>query len=141
MLERSSAGRRAPGAGQLLGPVRVSCPAVQLSHLTGMLHLFKWRISQPMTRQQAQRTAQNLAGRGFDRCSPAAERDGLGRFTADWAVTIGCSQCEALAICGIACHETGCPNGQSLECFTCGEKYYGPNRREMAGECCQASGG
>lgn len=23
---------------------------------------------------------------------------------------VGCSQCEALVINGIACHETGCPN-------------------------------
>ena len=29
-----------------------------------------------------------------------------------------CSQCEALAICGVACHETGCPNAMH-ECKGC----------------------
>lgn len=24
-----------------------------------------------------------------------------------------CSQCEVLVICGVACHETGCPNARS----------------------------
>jgi hypothetical protein len=29
-----------------------------------------------------------------------------------------CSQCEACAINGVACHETGCPN-QTFECRGC----------------------
>ena len=31
---------------------------------------------------------------------------------------VGCSQCEAQAINGVACHETGCPN-QTYECKGC----------------------
>lgn len=31
---------------------------------------------------------------------------------------VRCSQCEALTINGIACHETGCPN-QTHECKGC----------------------
>ena len=42
----------------------------------------------------------SLTARGFDR----GER--------------GCSQCEALSINGVACHETGCPNAMH-ECEEC----------------------
>ena len=41
-----------------------------------------------------------LEARGFDRCGEA--RSGY--------VRVGCSQCEALVINGVACHESGCPN-------------------------------
>jgi hypothetical protein len=43
----------------------------------------------------------------------------------------GCDQCQMLSINGVACHETGCPNGKKtwipergwvlfLKCFNCG---------------------
>jgi hypothetical protein len=32
--------------------------------------------------------------------------------------SIGCSQCEALCINGVPCHEAGCPN-QRYECHGC----------------------
>ncbi len=32
---------------------------------------------------------------------------------------VGCSQCEALVINGVACHEHGCPN-RGGECDECG---------------------
>lgn len=39
---------------------------------------------------------------GFDRCSVGT----------DWppAIKVGCSQCEATVINGVACHEAHCPN-------------------------------
>ena len=40
-----------------------------------------------------------LKRRGFDKSRSV---DGRAR--------VGCSQCQALAINGVACHETGCPN-------------------------------
>jgi hypothetical protein len=44
---------------------------------------------------------QQLIDRGFD----------LSRYyEGDDGVTVWCSQCEALVINGVACHETGCPN-------------------------------
>lgn len=49
----------------------------------------------------------SLIAQGFD-LSYRKERDEYGRFTAAWRV--GCSQCEALVIQGVACHETRCPN-------------------------------
>lgn len=59
---------------------------------------------------------QDLHARGFDRSSPLV-RDESGRFTR--ACHVECSQCEALVISGVACHETGCPN-QTRECDECG---------------------
>jgi hypothetical protein len=35
-------------------------------------------------------------------------------------VTVGCSQCDAVSICGIACHENGCPN-RPRRCAECGD--------------------
>ena len=47
-----------------------------------------------------------LEARGFDRCTqPPFEK----------SVQVGCSQCSALVINGLACHETGCPNSKSDE--------------------------
>lgn len=40
-----------------------------------------------------------LEADGFDKCRPSWE-----------GVHVGCSQCEALVIQGVATHETGCPN-------------------------------
>lgn len=53
-----------------------------------------------------------LLDRGFD-ASYRLERDEYGRFTS--AVRVRCSQCDALVINGIACHETGCPHGRRRE--------------------------
>ena len=41
---------------------------------------------------------------GFDRCSSSA---------GSMYVRVGCSQCEALCVNGVACHETGCPRARS----------------------------
>ena len=42
-----------------------------------------------------------LDTQGFDKCYVSEDTE---------TIRLGCSQCEALAINGIACHETGCPN-------------------------------
>lgn len=49
----------------------------------------------------------DLHARGFDASYPLV-RDDYGRFTT--AIRVKCSQCEALAINGLACHEIGCRN-------------------------------
>lgn len=49
----------------------------------------------------------DLESRGFDQ-SYALRRDDSGRFTR--TIRAKCSQCEALCINGVACHETGCRN-------------------------------
>lgn len=43
----------------------------------------------------------SLKARGFDRSRVVAFERGA---------RVGCSQCEAAVINGVACHETGCPN-------------------------------
>lgn len=53
-------------------------------------------------------TAQ-LHARGFDLSHPVPFQRGA---------TVACSQCEALCINGIPCHETGCPNA-TQECLGC----------------------
>ena len=50
-----------------------------------------------------------LQQRGFDKARHVP-------FTSTFRV--GCSQCEALVINGVACHETGCPN-ETHECKGC----------------------
>ena len=40
-----------------------------------------------------------LRARGFDRCTRRGPH-----------IHVHCSQCEALVINGVACHERGCPN-------------------------------
>lgn len=47
------------------------------------------------------RTGENLRKRGFDESYYIRE-------TGHWRIK--CSQCQALVINGIACHERGCPN-------------------------------
>lgn len=61
--------------------------------------------------------------RGFDRSERSGRR----------GVHIGCSQCEALVICGIPTHEFSCPNGRRYECRECGQSY---RSAELAWECC-----
>ena len=51
----------------------------------------------------------SLRQRGFDRARHVP-------FTRTYDVR--CSQCEALVICGIPTHETGCPNA-TRECRGC----------------------
>lgn len=54
-----------------------------------------------------ERRRDRLVAQGFDLCSI---RD-------DWPPTIkvGCSQCEAVVINGVACHEHGCPNAAKVK--------------------------
>ena len=71
-----------------------------------------------------------LLAQGFDESyvsEPASKRRPI-------AVHIGCSQCEALVICGIATHETGCPN-RMFECAECGGPT--PNRSKLCEDCWQ----
>lgn len=59
---------------------------------------------------RAQRLADldTLIGYGFDRSR--ARKDG--------SLMAGCSQCAAAVICGVPCHEKGCPN-ETHECEEC----------------------
>ena len=58
----------------------------------------------------------SLKARGFDKCRKSTETFG--------AAVVGCSQCQALVINGVACHESGCPNenkGRRRYLVGCGE--------------------
>ena len=63
---------------------------------------------------------------GFDRCTEgerecdcADECDGCDDCLASpKSITIRCSQCEAAVICGVPCHENGCPN-RNYPCREC----------------------
>lgn len=52
----------------------------------------------------------SLKARGFDQSRAIPFQRGA---------AVACSQCEALVINGVACHERGCPN-QPGECQECG---------------------
>ena len=52
---------------------------------------------------KAEQLLESLIEQGFDASWVRDEEDGGG-------VRVKCSQCEALCINGVACHETGCPN-------------------------------
>ena len=71
----------------------------------------------------------SVFARGFDN-SYRDERDELGRFSK--AVTVRCSQCDALVICGVPTHERGCPN-TPVACLECGTVH---SSRAEAAACC-----
>lgn len=54
-----------------------------------------------MTKAQRAHLLDELISRGFDKSRESVDSDGI---------RVRCSQCEALVINGLACHETGCPN-------------------------------
>lgn len=66
---------------------------------------------------------QQLRALGFDLAAHVP-------FTKNYKVA--CSQCEALAINGHACHETGCPNSRH-ECAGCNEII--PLRQKYCADC------
>jgi len=66
---------------------------------------------------------------GFDD-SYRVGRNEAGQFSK--AIRVSCSQCEALVICGVPCHETGCPN-QTGTCRECGDTV--PNRARICESC------
>jgi hypothetical protein len=56
-------------------------------------------------------TVSQLEALGFD----------LTTDTGEGTLNIRCSRCEALAINGVPCHESGCPNQvHTYRCFECG---------------------
>ena len=57
--------------------------------------------TQPKKPKRTKSLAARLRDRGFD--NSYYDRSAM-------TTRLGCSQCEALAINGVACHETGCPN-------------------------------
>lgn len=65
---------------------------------------------------------QTLRARGFDRSAR------LGKHR----LHVGCSQCDALAINGVPCHETGCPNA-THKCAGCNAEI--PGRARYCEEC------
>ena len=69
---------------------------------------------------------QSLQDRGFDQTYLV--RGGMLR--------VRCSQCEAVCINGIACHETGCPNARQAKLRTCAECGTVHVYAEDAAECC-----
>lgn len=66
---------------------------------------------------------------GFDK-SYRVGRNDVGQFSK--AIRVACSQCEALVICGVPCHETGCPR-QTGTCGECGDTV--PNRIRTCESC------
>lgn len=64
-----------------------------------------------MTKQQAETRANELADLyGFDQCVERTDDDDIDESDRDYYVRIGCSQCAAVCINGVPCHETGCSN-------------------------------
>ncbi len=74
-----------------------------------------------MTLQAARKTLRALNALGFDNARVTRYARGMDGYS----VTLGCSQCEALAINGMATHERGCPNARRFErddtCVLCDE--------------------
>ncbi len=65
----------------------------------------------------------SLKARGFDRSTKRAF---------ETFAHVACSQCEALVINGVACHETGCLNA-THECKGCNERI--PMRQTWCADC------
>ena len=66
-----------------------------------------------MTQKQALAELETLVGLGFDHSAVVANVSRTG-------IRVACSQCEALVICGVACHESNCPN-EVHECRGCAQ--------------------
>lgn len=58
-------------------------------------------VKEKTASERMQRLRSSLRRRGFDQCRLNEDKTGY---------RVGCSQCQACCINGIACHETGCPN-------------------------------
>ena len=50
------------------------------------------------------------------------------------SIRVRCSQCEAMVINGVACHERGCPN-ETHECFECETLI--PKRQRYCEDCAE----
>lgn len=67
------------------------------------------RLSRAAVAQHNDRILAQLLARGFDNSTADSPEPGC---------TVCCSQCAAVAINGVACHESRCPN-QRHECAEC----------------------
>lgn len=56
-------------------------------------------MPQPTTKSAQAKTSERLRRQGFDKA-----------HVSNGSVSVGCSQCQALVINGLATHERGCPN-------------------------------
>lgn len=72
-------------------------------------HLLERRLR----KQGVDMTLRQALAKGFDKTIFFPETE-----DSDPRIRIGCSQCSAAIIQGVACHETGCPN-QNHECKGC----------------------
>jgi transposase-like protein len=88
-----------------------------------------------MNAAKAHALLDSLIDRGFDNSEIASAdyTDDVDPSDQEFAIQIGCSQCEALAVNGHATHEHGCPNGRRYKCHECGQDH---RTAEEAGECC-----
>ncbi len=71
---------------------------------------------------------ESLRRRGFDRSRVVPFERGA---------VVGCSQCEAVCINGVACHEIGCPN-RTAECEECGDVI--PHWQRICESCMEVAG-
>jgi urease accessory protein UreF len=62
---------------------------------------------------ETKKQAKELRRRGFDLTKIQGTWEQT--FIRKYRVHIGCSQCAAMVINGVACHETGCPNARAAE--------------------------
>lgn len=67
----------------------------------------------------------SLHARGFDLSHPVPFERGA---------VVRCSQCEAVSICGVPCHETGCPN-ETQECLGCDARIPARRYARYCAEC------
>ena len=68
-------------------------------------------------KRKRNRLGDRLRARGFDRTT-YDRSEGVHR--------VRCSQCEAMVINGVACHETGCPNARRHRRYSPGLGWYDP---------------
>lgn len=72
-------------------------------------------------------TLEQLHERGFDQSAHEASHDAN-----KTGFKVKCSQCDALCINGVPCHEEGCPN-QTHECAECDTQI--PKRQRLCESC------
>lgn len=64
----------------------------------------------------AELTVKIMKGNWMNKGLERLRRDGFDQSRLERStgyLTVRCSQCEAAVICGVACHEQGCPNAKN----------------------------
>lgn len=77
-------------------------------------------MRKPMNKAEAKELAARFQRRGFVAEVFGDEDERVGAIFYAYKVRFRCHSCEAVAINGVPCHESGCVDALEHDCFQCG---------------------